>query len=107
MFSSSIVGLYTILVDGVGVCLHSKVVFVLRESKRTLLVVLDSGRHFTIVLRVSARCELIHLFDRLAILRGGLHFIGCAHLLLAGCSRSSLSREQQIRRRFSLLLAHR
>ena len=107
MFCSSIVGLYTILIDRVGVCLHSKVVFVLRESKRTLLVVLDRGRHFTIVLRVSARCELIHLFNRLAILRGGLDFIGCAHLLLAGCPGSSLSREQQIRRRFSLLLAYR
>lgn len=56
MFSSSIVGLYTILIDGVGVCLHSKVVFVLAESKRTLLVVLDRGGHFTIVLRVAARC---------------------------------------------------
>lgn len=85
--------------------MHSKVVFVLRESKRILLVVLDRGRHFTIVLRVTARCKLIHLFDRLAaklvdrldILCGGLHFIGCAHLLLAGCPGSSLSREQQIR----------
>ena len=56
MFGSSIVGLYTILIDGVGVCLHSKVVFVLAESEGTLLVVLDRGGHFTVVLRVAARC---------------------------------------------------